>query len=516
MQTTRTRGAISIGYFAWVQCLVLAGSGFALADDALFEVREFASSGRSVSAELGDFDGDGQTDLFIVRLTGIPPEEERIVSVYLQRDGRLPETPSHSVALPRWSAVYEVADVVDAPGEELVLLRPDGVTLLSLAGPDALRRDLRVPGPSTVSVSEDERGFEPFPLVYRDFGPTPWILVPQLGQVTAITATGDVQAQLELGRRANYYVTPIGGLVSVESNLQVFFDHPKLAVGDVDGDGRVDIATSTRHELRVFLRREDGSYPTAPDRSLPLERVTPRDHIRGSGGVISDFEDLDGDGRLDLVVSHIQGAITDATTTTYTYMNRGGWNLAEPDATFHSAGAVGSNITTDFDGDGRRELLHIRVRFSLLELVELLLTQEIDTEFALYPLSDPGGYGGKPTRTKKFSVPFSFDTFRPKGFMPVIDADLNRDGRLDFIASRGGEAIEIYLGDKGAPFGKPSGRQKMDTRGVVRFGDVDSDGLTDLVLFDPHQFDTPVRLARNLGQLPGTSPSLKSAATRPR
>ena len=35
--------------------------------------------------------------------------------------------------------------------------------------------------------------------------------------------------------------------------------------------------------------------------------MTPRDHIRGSGGVASEARDIDGDGRLDLLISHVQG-----------------------------------------------------------------------------------------------------------------------------------------------------------------------------------------------------------------
>jgi hypothetical protein len=52
-------------------------------------------------------------------------------------------------------------------------------------------------------------------------------------------------------------------------------------------------------------------------------------------------------------------------------------------------------------------------------------------------------------------------------------------------------------------------RQKLSTAGVIRFGDLDGDGLLDFVIFDPHNFDVPVRVGRNLGRLPGTRPALR-------
>ena len=152
-----------------------------LADDSIFDLQEIRRVGRTVAAELADFDGDQRTDLMVVSLYGIPPEEERTIFVYLQRaDGSLSGAPSHSIALPRWSAVYDIADLKGSPGEELILLRPDGVSIVSLADSTGTRWDLQVGAPSTVAASEDERGFDPFRLVYTEFGEEPWILVPQI------------------------------------------------------------------------------------------------------------------------------------------------------------------------------------------------------------------------------------------------------------------------------------------------------------------------------------------------
>ena len=51
----------------------------------------------------------------------------------------------------------------------------------------------------------------------------------------------------------------------------------------------------------------------------------------------------------------------------------------------------------------------------------------------------------------------------------------------------------------------------MPTAGIVRFADYDGDGLPDFLIFDPHNFDVPVRVGRNRGQLEGSPPDMRAA-----
>jgi hypothetical protein len=510
---SRVRHPIAIG----IALLSLCGTTLPHAADAeeLFALTRFASQGRSVAAELADLDGDGRDDLFIVALEGLPPAERRTIRVYLQNGaGGFPEQPSHTLGVPRWSAVYDVSDVrPESPGEELILLRPDGVTVQSLASATGGRWHLSVPGPTTVGLADDERGFEPFRIAYHEFDSEPWLLVPQIGRLTALTVDGEVKAELAIPRRANYFIIPSNGLIALETDFQIFLDVPKLALGDVDGDGSTDIVSSTRHELRVFLRREDGGFDVQPSRTLPLGLMTPRDQIRGTGGVASEVRDIDGDGRLDLLITHVKGSFADAEMTVYVFMNQeGGWKLAQPDQKISRGASVGSNALIDIDRDGRLELLRLELDFSLLELIELFLSREIDVELSLHRLDGKSGFVDRPWVERKVSVPVSFETFRTKGFIPTAATDMNADGLPDFVSSGEGEKLEIRLGDARKPFAKLGGRQKMSTAGVIHFGDIDADGLVDFVIFDPHNFDVPVQVGRNLGRLKGTPAGIRSRA----
>lgn len=165
---------------------LIAASLSAAADDTIFDIQELTVQCRVVTANFANFDGDRQKDLMIVSLEGIPPKESRTIWVYLQQaGGGFPALPSHSIDLPPWSSVYDVADLRDSRGDELVLLRPDRITILSIASAEATQWDLPVRGPSTVGAATDERGFDRFKLVFDNFGNEPWILVPQIGMVSA-------------------------------------------------------------------------------------------------------------------------------------------------------------------------------------------------------------------------------------------------------------------------------------------------------------------------------------------
>ncbi len=487
----------------------------AVADD-LFDVVHLERQGRSVAAELADLDGDGRVDLFVVTLRQIPPREERTIDVYLQRaDGSLPESPDHSVPVPRWSAVYDVADLrSDAPGEELVLLGPSAITLLSLADASGKSWHFPVPGPTTGGLADDERGFEPFRMVHREFGAEPWILVPQIGELAALSPEGEVRARLSVPRRANYFIIPSTGLISIETDFQVFLDIPKLSLGDVNGDGCTDFVSSTRHEIWTHLCREGGTYPFEPDVVLPLQLVTPRDHIRGTGGVASEIKDIDGDGLLDLLVSAVSGGFTDAETKIMVFLNDGkGWRLDRPAQTLTTSTSLVSNALYDLDADGRAELVRLEFQFSLLEVMELLLSRELDISFAIHRWTEEGEFSSEPWMKRTLELPISFETMRLRGFVPTATADLNGDGLLDFLTSGGGKALETYLGAAKRPFEKRAGRQKINTTGVIHFRDFNRDGLEDFVIFDPHHFDVPVKIGINRGGLPGSPPALKSQPT---
>jgi len=491
---------------------LLAAQSAVAADRAAFEITSIPTAGRVLTAELADVNGDGLTDLFEVTATGVPPAERRAIRVFLQsRDEGIPQQSTFETPLPPGVAAYDTADLRDTPGTELVLLQAAAVTVLSLATADAPRWVWPIAGDTTVGPTIDERGLERLRMAWQALGTPPMLVVPTFGGLVVLSSDGQQVGTPRALGRSNYFIPRRSGLYFGESDLQLFFDAARLSVADVDGDGHADITSATRHEVRVFLRRPDGSFGQEPDRTMALGLVREKDHIRGSGGVSADVRDVNGDGRADILLSVVSGGFTNSRARTTLHLNRGGtWNFNRPDSTFVSKASIGGDTLVDLDRDGKPELVQASIPFSVLELVEALVTRSVDVRVTFHVVDSRGAFAGKPVTSLKLGIPLSFETFRTKGFLPTLHGDVNGDGYVDLLTSGNGDRIEVLLGGPDHPY-RHSVQQKFDTRGQLRFGDVDSDGLTDLVLFDPHHTGVPTRLARNLGTIPGTPPVVRKA-----
>ncbi|HEX5066828.1 MAG TPA: VCBS repeat-containing protein [Myxococcota bacterium] len=495
-------------------------SSHAAADDAPFQIQEIASPDRAIQADLADFDGDGRADLLWTSSRGLPPEEQRELRIHLAGpDGMPSQNFSWRSALPPGVAAYDLAEVDGQPGTELLLLRRDRITVFSLAGGSPVFHDIMVPGEPTLAAVADERGVDRLRIVREGLGPRPRLLVPGFGSARILELDGTLVAKPEVGGRANFLVPPDPGPIISESAMEIYFDHPRLTAGDVDGDGRGDLVATGRHELRVFRQRDDTSFPAQPDLRMPLRRISLPDHIRTSGSVRVEPHDFDGDGRLDLLVSVASGSLLGGDTRISFHRNRGGtWNLDANDQLFESKGGFATHEVIDLDGDGRAELIVILVPTGVLELVQLLLTKGADADVKIYQPATETFFDPNPWQRWTESVRFDFETLRMKGFVPTVGTDVNGDGFRDMVDSGGGTQLVVRLGDRVEGFRTRTASQALDTRGRIRFGDLGGDGLADFVLYDPRRPGAPLLIGRNLGKWPETAnaPPVLKPATTPR
>ncbi len=240
-----------------------------------------------------------------------------------------------------------------------------------------------------------------------------------------------------------------------------------VVVGDVDGDGDLDLLTATRSST-VSVRLNDGTGT-----------------FTGGSNVAVGFEpnsvalgDIDGDGDLDFVTANLQANTASVRFNNGSGTFSGGANL--------SVGSVPRSVALgDLDGDGDLDLLvacgsTVSMRFN----------------------DGAGAFSGGA------EVPVGSSN-------SVAVGDVDGDGDLDFVTgNRSVISVSVRLNDGAGNFSDGSSAGENSLTYSVVLGDVDGDGDLDLLVSDA--YENTVNVLRNQVSAPtltGLNPTSAVAGT---
>lgn len=358
------------------------------------------------------------------------------------------------------------------------------------------------------------------------------VLAPDLARaVIAVDSNGDGRIDL---------VSAGEGGVSVQLNQGGGFDDPArisaggtvfntVLLGDIDGDGRDDIVAGSATGISVLLRRADGSY--AQPVSIGIGRVT--DLALG---------DINGDGALDVAASIPGNGLVSGVSGVAILLNNGSGGLAfsemvgartglgngsgpgtlllrdlnddgkadlvarldgDYNGTTFVNGGLGISLRTgssfgtqsivpagtdyararngiaagDVDGDGKVDLVTVASGFSFVANVPLAQ----NGLFVLLGNGDGSFHAGQVTLTDSLPVTTQLGS--------LALADLNRDGRLDIVATRhtnfntdSPDDTVVLLGAGDGTFGSAVAYDGAGQAWQLQVGDIDGDGVPDLVI----------------------------------
>ncbi|EPX64970.1 hypothetical protein D187_000395 [Cystobacter fuscus DSM 2262] len=277
-------------------------------------------------------------------------------------------------------------------------------------------------------------------------------------------------------------------------------DNPAaLAVGDLDDNPLPDLVVANAGDDSITVLRQDAT-------GAPLRQTYFVDEV--PNGVA--LADLNGDGRLDVVTANrISGTVT-------VLLNDGTGGLG---TIRHIPAASGANSVApgDFNGDGRVDLAvanrgansviilrndgsggltHVQRVFTLRQPLNVKAGDLNKDGFLDLAVAGTGGVQVLLGSASGFQAQ-AIQALGATAFELAL-ADLNGDGRLDILAAtRTSDFVSILAGRGDGTFERPTNHGVLDSPGSLAVADVDGDGALDLFTASFH--GDVLQVSRNQG-----------------
>jgi len=221
-------------------------------------------------------------------------------------------------------------------------------------------------------------------------------------------------------------------------------------VGDLDGDGRAEVVAITEQELPDDAgMRQEMKAAKNPRQTVRLHHL--RDNLEVEPAPFAEFEAIGHP--LDVELPNL---------------------VLQP--------------FQDLDGDGRKELVTFSLDFSLLQVISALATKKVSIglEFHIWNQTADGKFREVPALDLTETLKLDLDDLKIGRFAEFA-GDFDGDGRQEFVHLGRGKTVTLHRGQPGCAYAKKPDltiklEEPIEDLALVRVRDLDGDGRSDLMI----------------------------------
>jgi hypothetical protein len=431
----------------------------------------------------GDIDRDGDADLLVFHNMGGDGTPRHAVSFVRQHPtGHYDLAGRQRFSLGDSGGVYDLADVAEGPLLELLQITHDGVRYYRFTGeqfevtPQVLIEPS--PGPDVPAVSEPFTWDCAWPLLS---GSKESIILPYMhhleiwsgdesGQYTlAQTATAGTMCRMPQERIAPSFTYELPTILSDVNPtvLELYVRSGKRWHGlRRSGLAELDFAPYISFECDL------------PE-SSPLIALGPSFH----GG--SQMHDLNGDGAPDLIRWRNPGSPNQGSFQAQIYFGPMQSELPErAHAEVSVEGVAGYPEFGDLNGDGRLDMVVCAVEVGPLATAKIFVMKKLKLYLLAFRQRPDNTFSVVPDARLDYDYRMDFDDPRPfDGPLIRFVGDIDGNGTDDLVAQVGGNRMEIYPGDLNELLSDSPQRLDCEGSGAIDAVDLDGDDRLDLFCF---------------------------------
>ncbi len=492
----------------------MTGSAVCAKEEQAFSISTLSVADKLLDLLVEDIDGDGLQDILAVHRKGLEPEETRWVSVFWQKkDGGFGTAADQSWEVDSTAAIIDMGNVQGGKEKEICYLTAHGVRYYRIDNGkfSTVPRDLLKAPSLTVYPPKRNLPIINFVRDWNDDGVEETgvftfdgISIFSPDSDGAYTSENKLSVDLPTDMWSNRNIEE----ANETPGLSAIFRIPKTNLVDFNGDGLRDLIATRFEKTAVYLQDKNKIFGESPSADLFFDVRTQHEKIEENASVETVIHDLNNDGFADAIVTkQTSKGLQNFRSVINIYFGKSGGYSDKPDQVIISEGSASeATIVRDVNGDGRLDMILPSIKISVTAIIRFLLTKSVPINFNIFLLHESNRYSDRPDFSKevKFKIDFSGET----DVQAVsLNGDYNGDRIKDFAFGTAEEELSLYAGLPGGEDDlfskKPSAKIEVPAFGDLLSFDLNGDGYFDMIISYPNSKDRKgmIQVLMNLNKL---------------